>query len=169
MPIFPSEIRFKKGLVALAEGNPAGAVELFRQAIAIERQRSVSRPQMRYVSYYGLALAKANGLTPEALQTCERAARLDAFDPDLQLNLGKMYLMAGRTSRALGAFARGLRLAPHHDALRAALAEIDRRGRPVLPFLQRSHPMNRWLGKLKHRMPGRMPLRALPRRTIAPS
>jgi tetratricopeptide (TPR) repeat protein len=169
MPIFPSEIRFKRGLAALAEGNPAGAVEFFRQAITIERQHSVSRPRMRYVSYYGLSLVLANGPTPEAVRTCERAARLDSYDPELHLNLGKVCLLAGRTTRALAAFERGLKLAPDNYALQAALAEVDRRGRPVLPFLDRSHPMNRWLGKIRHEVPGLGSLRAASRRSATPS
>ncbi|MBZ5639654.1 MAG: tetratricopeptide repeat protein [Acidobacteriia bacterium] len=169
MPILSSEIHFRKGLAALSEGNPAEAVEQFRQAIVIERQRSVSRPQMRYVSFYGLALARANGATAEAVQTCERAAKLDFCNPDLLLNLGQVYLLAGKTTRALMAFERGLRLAPEHGRLRAALAEVDRRGTPPLPFLRRSHAMNRWLGKLRRATLSRIPLKPPPRRTVTPS
>jgi tetratricopeptide (TPR) repeat protein len=169
MPMLTSEIHFRKGLAALFEGNPAGAVEQFRQAIVIERQRSVARPQMRYVSFYGLALAQAKGATPEALETCNRAAKLDAYNPDLHLNLGKVCLMAGKTTRAVIAFERGLRLVPNHEALKAALAEVDRRGRPVLPFLRRSHLMNRWLGRLRHSTLSHTPSRPPPRRTVTPS
>jgi predicted Zn-dependent protease len=169
MPILSSEIHFRKGLAALSEGNPLEAVEQFRQAILIERQRSVTRPQMRYVSYYGLALALANGATAEALQACERAARLDFYNADLQLNLGRVYLMAGKTTRALMALERGRRLLPSHAGIQAALASVDRRGGTVLPFLRRSHPMNRWLGKMRHAVLGRVPLGSPPRRTVTPS
>jgi predicted Zn-dependent protease len=169
MPILSSEIHFRKGLAALSEGKPGEAAEQFRQAILIERQRSVNRPQMRYVSFYGLALALANGAKPEAVQACERAARLDFYNPELQLNLGKVYLLAGKTTRALIAFERGVRLAPSHPGLKAALGQVDRRGRAVLPFLRRAHPMNRWLGKLRHNMVSRMPLGPSPRRTVTPS
>lgn len=169
MPILSSEIHFRKGLAALTEGKPQEAVEQFKQAILIERQRSVTRPQMRYVSFYGLALALANGATAEALQACERAARLDFYNPDLQFNLGKVYLMAGKTTRALMALERGHRLAPSHKGLKAAIAQVDRRGRTVLPFLRRSHPMNRLLGRMRHAMVGRMTFGSPPRRTVTPS
>lgn len=169
MPILSSEIHFRKGLAALAEEDPARAAEQFKQAILIERQRTVSRPQMRYVSFYGLALTLAGGATTEAVQACERAARLDFYNPDLQLNLGKVYLMAGKTTHALVALERGLRLAPSHAPLRNALAGVDRRGRPMLPFLRRSHPFNRWLGKLRYAMLSRAMNRLSPRRTVIPS
>ncbi len=169
MTILSSEIHFRKGLVALAEGQHAEAAEQFKQAILIERQRSAPRPQMRYVSFFGLASALATGPSPEAIQACERAARLDFYNPDLQLNLGKVYLLAGKTTRALVSFERGLRLSPNHPALRAALATVDRRSRSVLPFLKRSHPMNRWLGKLKYAALSRSPIGPSPRRTVTPS
>ncbi len=169
MPILSSEIHFRKGLVALAEERYSEAAEQFKQAILIERQRSAPRPQMRYVSFYGLATALSRGATTEAVQACERAARLDFYNADLQLNLGKVYLMAEKTTRALIAFERGLRLAPNHQGLQAAMAKVDRRGRTVLPFLKRSHPMNRWLGKLKYAALSRSPLGPSPRRTVTPS
>jgi len=169
MPILSSEIHFRKGLVALSEGRHAEAAEQFKQAILIERQRSAPRPQMRYVSFYGLAQALAGGATPEAIQACEHAARLDFCNPDLQLNLGKVCLLAGKNTRAFMAFERGLRLAPGHPSLKAAMAEVERRGTLVLPFLKRSHPLNRWLGRLKYAALSRIPLGPSPRRTVTPS
>ncbi len=169
MPILSSEIHFRKGLAALSEEKYTEAAEQFKQAILIERQRSAPRPQMRYVSFYGLASALGGGATPESIQACERAARLDFYNADLQLNLGKVYLMAGKTTRALTAFERGLRLSPGHQSLKAALARVDRRGRAVLPFLKRSHPMNRWLGKLRHAVLSRSLMRPSSRGTVTPS
>ena len=40
------------------------AAESFQSAILIEVQQGVRRPQMRYLSYYGLARAQAHGATP---------------------------------------------------------------------------------------------------------
>ncbi len=170
MSILSSEIQFRKGLAALAGGDPAGAAEHFKQAIAIERQRSASRPQMRYVSFYGLASAMAYGVSVDAIRACERAARIDFYNPDLLLNLGKVYLMAGKSTRALIAFERGLRLSPSHGPLREALARIDRRARPVLPCIRRNHPVNRWLGRVRHSLVTRSHVPWLtPRRSIIPS
>lgn len=170
MPILSSEIHFRKGLAALADGDAAGATEHFRQAILIERDRNAHRPQMRYISYLGLSMAMTHGATPEAIKACERAAKIDFYNADLQLNLGKVYLLAGKTTRALAAFERGRRLSPDNDSLKTALSQVDRRARPVIPFLKRNHPFNRWLGKVRHALGSRMPFpRLSPRRPITPS
>jgi tetratricopeptide (TPR) repeat protein len=149
MAILAAENCFRKGLVALADGRPAEAAAMFEAAMLIERERSVTRPQMRYLSYYGLSLAQSKRANRQAIQACETAARMDFFSPDLLLNLGKVYLLAGKTSKALETFERGLRIAPHYKPLHAELQKVDRRAAPPIPGLRRSHPLNRWLGKLR--------------------
>jgi tetratricopeptide (TPR) repeat protein len=149
MPIYSAENTFRKGLEALADGNPAAAAELFQSAILIEVQHGVRRPQMRYLSFYGLSRAQAQGATPQTIQACETAARRDFFNPDLLLNLGRVFLLAGKTTRAMAAFQRGLELAPRHKALLAEHGKIDRREPPPLAIVAREHPLNKMLGKLR--------------------
>jgi tetratricopeptide (TPR) repeat protein len=149
MPILSAENSFRKGLVAMVEGDPATAATHFQSAILIERQHGVTRPQMRYLSYYGLSLAQSRSASQEAIQACETASRRDFFNPDLLLNLGRVYLIAGKTSKALGAFERGLQMAPQHKALRAELGRFERRQQPPLSMVARDHPLNKMLGKLR--------------------
>ena len=149
MPILSAENQFRQGLAAVVDGDPKTAAEHFRNAIQIERQRHVRRPQMRYLSYYGLTLAQANGPTQESILACETAARRDFFNPDLLLNLGKVYALAGLTTRALSTFERGLGLAPSSAPLRAELAKLDRRQTVPIRWLSRSHAANRTLGRMR--------------------
>jgi tetratricopeptide (TPR) repeat protein len=150
MPILSAENCFKRGLVALAAGKPAEATTLFEAAMAIERERGVGRPQMRYLSFYGLSLAHSRKSITDALRACEEAAREEAFNPDLFLNLGKVYVRSGNRTRALEAYERGLRLDPKHRGLRAALQKTDRRSNPAVRGLDRSHPLNRLLGRIRY-------------------
>jgi tetratricopeptide (TPR) repeat protein len=152
MPILEAENRFRKGLMHLVDGDNERASYFFRTAMEIEKERGVQRPQMRYLSYYGLSMARARRATREAVRACESAARADQWDPDLQLNLGRVYALAGKTSRALCALERGLMISPHHSALQVELAMLDRRATPPLPFLKRSHPLNCLLGKLRAKL-----------------
>jgi tetratricopeptide (TPR) repeat protein len=149
MPIFSAENAFRRGLAELVDGNAVSAAESFQSAILIEVQQGVRRPQMRYLSYYGLARAQAHGATPQSIQACETAARRDFFNPDLLLNLGKVYLTAGKMTKALATFQRGLELAPRHKGLLAEFAKVDRREAPPLSVVKRSHPLNKFLGKLR--------------------
>jgi tetratricopeptide (TPR) repeat protein len=152
MNILTAENHFRRGLAALVDGDSTVASDFFQSAILTEVQRGVKRPQMRYLSYYGLSRAQAFGATPQSIQACETAARRDFFNPDLLLNLGRVYLLAGKKSKAFAAFERGLTLAPSHKALLAELSKIDRRSPPPLGIVSRSHPFNKWLGKLRSSM-----------------
>jgi len=146
-----SERHFKVGLDLFARGRYADAAVRFQAAIVSEQQGQVLRPQMRYRSYFGLSRALSRGAKLEDLKLCEMAAEADHFDPILQLNLGRVYLRAGKTTRALQTFRRGLRLDPNHQELIAAFSRADRRRKPVIAGLGRDHSFNRSLGRLRAR------------------
>ena len=165
MPILSAENQFRQGLAALVDGDPRAASEHFRSSIQIERQRHVRRPQMRYLSYYGLSLALAHGPSQESIRACETAARRDFFNPDLLLNLGKVYALAGLTTRALSTFERGLSVAPSSGPLRAELAKLDRRQTVSIRWLSRSNAANRAIGRMRSSVGEWM----MSRRTVSPS
>jgi tetratricopeptide (TPR) repeat protein len=149
MPILSAENAFRKGLGAMAEKHPEKASVYFRQALDLERERSKSRLDMRYLSYYGLSLAQAGLSTQIALQACKTAVFKQKGDPLLSLNLGRVYILIGKPVQAMAAFERGLKAAPENKILRSELAKLDRRRRPALPFLDRGNAVNRWLGRRK--------------------
>jgi len=97
-----------------------------------------------------LSSALANRPTPEAIQACELAARRDFCNAEMQLNLGKVYMLAGKTTRALAALDRGLKIAPGNKSLSDEKARADRRKRPAIPWLRRNHPVNCWLGRVRN-------------------
>jgi len=137
------------GFAAYREKNFKRAAECFRQALELDRQRNQRQPDMRYLSFYGLSLAKAGLSSKIAIQACTRAVSHKRTDPVLFLNLGRVYAMSGQETSAMRAFQQGLALAPDHLQLRRALGSLDRRSRPVVPFLHRDHSVNRTLGRLR--------------------
>jgi tetratricopeptide (TPR) repeat protein len=151
MTILSAENAFRKGLGALAENRPEAASNYFRKALDLERDRSKSRLDMRYLSYYGLSLAQAGLSTQIALQACKTAVFKQNSDPVLFLNLGRVYVITGKLVRAMEYFEKGLRLSPDHKILRRELARIDRRSRPAVSFLDRDHVVNRWIGRHRSR------------------
>ena len=148
MPIPPAENSYRKGMAALSDGDPIHAVAFFESAMRLERERGVARPQMRYVSYYGLSLALSDRPTRGAIEACKMAAEKDFYNTELQLNLGKVYLLAGKVTKAMDVLHRALRMAPGHKELRATLASADRRRRPPIRWLSRNHPVNQLLGRM---------------------
>jgi len=148
LPMYSAEDCYKRGLAALSRRRPQEANTLFESAMKAERDNGVTRSQMLYLSYFGLSLAKAKRPTREAIGACETAAR-KTHNPTLFLNLGKVYMMAGKRTKALGAFEKGLRIAPSHKLLMTLLAKVDRRSSPPISWLRRSHPINRWMGIMR--------------------
>jgi len=149
MPVSDAQRSFNKGLAALAAAQPLRAVDCFLDAMQIEERLRVRQPNMRFLSYYGLSLARANRATNAAAEACELAARHDPRDPLLLLNLGRVRMLAGRRAEALECFKRGLRLVPGHAVLLQALKRGERRSVPLLPFLDRSNKLNRWVGRVR--------------------
>ena len=150
MPILSAENQFKKGLAALVDHNYTDAAVFFKRALDLDRARNRRQPDLRYLSYYGLSLARSGRSIREAIQICRTAVSQHRNHPVLWLNLGRAYLAAGKTDRALEAFDRGAHLAPGNAAVVRELASIDRRSKPVLSMFPRTHALNITLGKLRH-------------------
>ena len=163
MGTFSAENVAKDAFRALRVKNYTAAAELFRHALDLDRQRS-KRPEMRYLSYYGLCLASAGLSQSLALEACKKAVSSQQGDPILHLNLGRVYSMAGKPSLAMKAFETGLAETPDHRILAKELAAIDRRAKPPIAFLARSHPLNEFLGRRRR---NRARSRTTPRRARA--
>lgn len=140
---------FRKGVAALSTGRALEAERSFHTAITLASRDSIGPPAMRYFSYYGLSIALAHRPSDYAIRLCREAALRRPRDPELQYNLGQVYLMAGRRIEALKTFDRGLKSNPANNRLRSQLAKLDRRARPAIPFVGREHRLNRWLGRLR--------------------
>ena len=149
MPILSAENQFKKGLTALVDHNYKDATVFFKRAIDVDLARNRRKPDLRYLSYYGLSLARAGMSTADTISICRQTVSRHKNHPVLWLNLGRVYAMAGKTQRALEAFDRGAQLAPGNRILAEELAQLERRSDPVLRMLPRSHPLNIALGKLR--------------------
>jgi tetratricopeptide (TPR) repeat protein len=134
---------------ALKDRDYKNAAALFRRAIDLDRERNKRRPEMRYLSYYGLSLAHAGLSHKVAIEACGSAAARQRNDPILFLNLGRVYRLSGKTTLAMKAFESGLTISPDNAMLQRELGLLDRRSRPVLAFMSRSHPLNRWLGRMR--------------------
>lgn len=165
MDVSVSENSFHRGLSALGRGALVEALAYFEAALQLARRQRLEPIPMRYLSYYGWCLAACSGDLEEARQICEAAVRGEFYNPDLHWNLGRVYLRSGDRLRAFGSFVRGLQLNPRHMGLVMELRRLGIRGRPVVPFFSRRHPLNRMLGRLKRRLERN----ARPARTITES
>jgi len=106
----------------------------------------------KHLSFYGLVVATSEGKVMEGLEFCERALTLDYYNPEMHLNLAHVYAAGGSRERAVHTLLRGLRLAPKDLRLHHEIRRLRPRSRPVVAFLRRSHPLNKYLGLARHRL-----------------
>jgi len=111
------------------------------------------------LSYYGCLDAIANKNHREGIETCLLAIDTlkrkvpfgeDLFFPVFYLNLGRAYLAAGKRKEAMDAFNTGLMIDGQQKDLLWETRKLGIRRKPPVPFLKRSNPINRYIGKMLH-------------------
>jgi len=133
------------GLAAFAARDLLGAHASFERA----HRREPRDP--RTTSWYGVTLVLVERNITLGISLCDQALRATPTDPELLLNSARVHLALRQRQRAAKAIARGLEAWPHDPALLAARDALGTRRTPVVPFLPRDNPLNRLLGRLRHR------------------
>ena len=149
-PVDGSAATFEDGLAAYRGGDAVGAHTLF------ERSHRRAPTDARMMSWYGLTLVLVERNSNLGILYTDQALRIAGPEPELLLNQARAHLALGQRERAVKAIMRGLSASPLDPALKAAQSSMGWRRRPVIPFLGRSNPLNRWLGTLRHRWSRRL-------------
>jgi predicted Zn-dependent protease len=139
---------FKECLKHLRDGHPEEALLDVRRALGVAPRNPF------YLSYTGLLAAMAEKRYGDGESLCQEALGMRHNHAQLYLNLAEVYHQCGRTQDAIATLEKGLVSAGRDFRIRRALAKIGTRREPVLAFLHRSHPVNRTLGRLRHRLAG---------------
>ena len=134
----------KKGLSLLRENNTLGALTHFEKAYAIKKTPLIQ-------SYTGLCIALERGKITEAIAFLNDAMAKEPDNPVHYLNLGRVYLKAGRKIDAIDTFRKGLSFGENAE-IHMILDRLGLRRKPVFPFLPRGSFLNRYIGLLLHKM-----------------
>jgi tetratricopeptide (TPR) repeat protein len=111
------------------------------------------------LSYYGCLQAIVDKKYRSGIESCRKALVLfkaaDTYTagivyPILYLNLGRAYVAAGKKKEAVEALSKGLRYDKGNRELKKELLLLGVRKRPVVPFLSRSNPINKYIGMVLH-------------------
>jgi tetratricopeptide (TPR) repeat protein len=137
---------FKECLKNLRDGNSEEALQHARRALGSAPKNPF------YLSYTGLLAALAENRYGDGEALCQEALGMRHNHAQLYLNLAEVYQRAGRPQEAIQILEKGLVSAGRDFRIRRALEKIGMRREPVLSFLHRSHPVNRTLGKWRHRL-----------------
>jgi Flp pilus assembly protein TadD len=136
---------FKQGVAMLKNGYAQNALAPLRRAFESEKRNPY------YLSFLGLAIARAERKWDQASELCEIAVQLKRQEVQFHLNLAEVYQLAGRRTKAMEALDSALELFSNDQRLKRARSRIEKRRSPVLSFLDRDNVLNKQLGKLRHR------------------
>jgi tetratricopeptide (TPR) repeat protein len=100
-------------------------------------------------SYCGLCVAEVKHHYGDALEYCNISVQRDITNPDHHANIAEVYLAFKDRKRAVQHLQAGLRLQPANPRIHKILDKIGHRRRPVIPFLKRSNPINKVLGRMR--------------------
>lgn len=145
---FSPEEHHRRGLALLEAGHGPEGFEHLSRAYLSDPQSA------RYRSSYALALALVRGQFLAAVDLAKAAIRQEFYNPDLYLNLARIYLSFEFKAEAVRFLRRGLMVDPENERVQRKLAELGVRRRPPIRFLPRGHVLNRVLGRAQARLLG---------------
>jgi len=132
-----------------------------KEAYGLLQQALLEFPDDPFIlSYYGCLQALVDKKYRAGVDKCKQAISMilqvstfgeDMLYPVLYLNLGRAYVAARRKHDALDAFRKGLAYDKSNREILMELRELGSRKKTAVPFLDRSNPINKYIGKIVHK------------------
>jgi predicted Zn-dependent protease len=139
---------FRNGVELLKNEYPQKALPRLRRAFESDKHNPY------YMSFLGLAIARALHKWSQASELCEIAVHMKPKEIQFHLNLANVYASAGQRERALDKLDDAVEFFGEDARLMQARSRARNRRTPPLPFFGREHVLNREIGKLRHRILG---------------
>ncbi len=144
---FESQELFRRAEACIVRGRFDKAEEFLAEAIRISSENPL------YLSYYGLCVGMRGDLL-EAQKLCCKAVKLAPRSPIILVNCGRIWLAQGCRKEARDHFTRAYSIDNTNSAAALELSGMGVRRPPVFGALGRNHPLNCFLGRLRHRLLG---------------
>lgn len=136
----------------IQRGHLGKAWELLNAPVKQLKDTEFERGGADLLSLFGYTIALLLKKREEGIQMCKRAISMDSLNSRHFYLLGRIYLDVNARTKARDIWLDGQRIDPNNALIYNALQEVERRAKPVFPFLRRSHPLNKALGRIRHRM-----------------
>ncbi|KAA0894949.1 tetratricopeptide repeat protein [Oryzomonas rubra] len=135
---------FDNGLILFKTGSILRALGHFERSME-------AQPTPLCASYYAYCMAKERGHVTKGVALCREALTQEPGNPVHYLNLARIHLLGPNKEDALKVLREGIQHAPDPE-LAALLAVVGVRKPPVMSFLHRDNPINKFLGILFTRL-----------------
>lgn len=140
------EILYKRARLALDQGLLTEAAHMF-EALADDCESDA-----RFLSYRGLLLAIRERRVSEGATMCKRAITLASSEPEMYLNLARLYVSTGQRQNAVMTLRQAIRGGAKNKAVMKEIQRLSPRAVPPIKSLHRDHVLNDVLGKLRARL-----------------
>ena len=127
-----------------------------KEAFGLLQDAALQYPDDPFIlSYYGCLQALVDRKYRAGVEKCKQALSMiqqessfgeEMLYPGFYLNLGRAYVAAGKKDDALDAFKKGLKYNSGHRDILNELRALGKRQKAVVPFLDRSNPINKYIG-----------------------
>ena len=132
-----------------------------KEAFGLLQDAALQYPDDPFIlSYYGCLQALVDKQYREGIEKCKKALAIikkeswfgeDILFPLFYLNLGRAYVAAGKKKDALDAFEKGLKHDNSNPDILMELRGLGPRKKALVPFLDRSNPINKYIGLILRR------------------
>lgn len=136
-----SEEFFQKGYEFFQKGETLAALYNFEKSYSLDSSNLLCK------SFVALLMATERGQLGKATDIMEEIAGKDLPEPLIYLNLGRLYLLAGKKIEAIEIIRKGLTYGPLPEAVEL-LEDLGSRKKPFIPSLPRSNFINKYIGLL---------------------
>jgi predicted Zn-dependent protease len=134
-----AEKEYAKAVKELCNGKTLSALASLEIAI-----RNFDNPEWH--SMLGFCIAKERGHVTKGLELCKKSIERAPENPDHYYFLGKLYLVAKNKTEAFNILRQGMLATNNHPIIQNLLVELGPRKQPVIPWLDRNHQLNKYLG-----------------------
>lgn len=140
---FESRELFTAAEASIKRGNYRRAAALLNDALKISPDNPI------YLSMLGYCVGIQGNLVA-AEKMCRKAVTQMAMEPIVHVNLGRVLLEQGRRREAREELKFAYKIDNTNAPAALELSRMGVRRKQVIPFLHRNHPLNCYLGKLRH-------------------
>jgi predicted Zn-dependent protease len=137
--------KFEKALQLLTQKKPGEALGLLVEA----SEEEPGNPWYR--SYLGLCMGRLKRFA-EAEKHCQAAIDLQLCKAQFYVNMGEVYFLGGHKKQAHHMFSEAVKWEKEHPHAKKFLKTMGIRRPPVIRFLDRDHPLNVSLGRIRHKI-----------------
>jgi len=131
----------------IKEKNYKEAAHYLRKALLFYQEDPNKTPGI-LLSCYGYSTAIGEKNIKDGLAFCKKGLQRKDLAPESYLYLAELFLMSREKAEAYKTLEEGLKVFKSNTKIIERMKQFGVRKKPVVPILDRSHPVNKVLGKI---------------------